>query len=228
MKQLNKYNLLKTIAPTIAATWISVSCHGLLDPITTLESPISANPSPTPTSLQPLMDTIIQSRPSIPTKEQNPLKDINRNLTNAAKMIDRGSGEESPDFQIVLLDGQTIRLSDFRGKVVVLNFWASWCGPCIKEMPDFEKISQEYKSQGVVFLGIAVSDIEENSRSFAKMLGITYSLGSDPTGNITRDYHVTNLPTTFLINQDGNQTHKFGIANKGALKIFLRGQLEGQ
>ena len=136
--------------------------------------------------------------------------------------------DDAPDFELTLFDGQSLRLSDLRGKVVVLNFWASWCPPCRIEMPDFEEMWQEFKDRGVVFLGVAVSDVEEDSRAFAERLGVTYMLGLDTTGEITREYRVTSLPTTLLIDRQGNQARRFGIANKGALRIFLKGQLGGQ
>ena len=77
-------------------------------------------------------------------------------------------GEAAPDFELDLFDGNRVRLSDFKGKVVVLNFWASWCPPCRKEMPAFERTWQEYRDQGVVFVGVAVQDYEADSRAFAR------------------------------------------------------------
>ena len=130
------------------------------------------------------------------------------------------------DFEIETFDGETVKLSDFEGKVVVLNFWASWCPPCRWEMPFFERMSQEYADQDVVFLGVAISDTLENVRAFAEGVGVTYPNGLDETGEIARDYSVVSLPTTFFIGKDGNVERRLSsAANEGVLKVFLRGQL---
>ena len=130
------------------------------------------------------------------------------------------------DFEIETFGGETIKLSDFEGKVVVLNFWASWCPPCRWEMPFFERMSQEYEDQDVVFLGVAISDTLENVRAFAEGVGVTYPNGLDETGEIARDYSVVSLPTTFFIGKDGNVERRLSsAANEGVLKVFLRGQL---
>ena len=146
----------------------------------------------------------------------------------SARTIDRGSGKPASDFELTLFDGQSLRLSDLQGKVVVLNFWASWCPPCRAEMPDFEEMWNELKDQEVVFLGIAVSDSERDARGFAEATGVTYPLGLDETGRIARDYRVTSLPTTFLIDRDGTESRRFGIANRGALRVFVETRLNDE
>ncbi len=133
------------------------------------------------------------------------------------------------DFEIETFDGETLRLSDLEGKVVVLNFWASWCPPCRWEMPFFEEMHQEYKDQGVVFLGVAISDTLENARGFAESTGVTYPIGLDTTNEISRDYNVVSLPTTFFIGREGNIERRLtSAANEGVLKVFLRGQLRSR
>ena len=168
-------------------------------------------PSPTPAN-------------STPTPAPRP---VARDGTSA-RTIDRGSGQPASDFELILFDGQSLRLSDLRGKVVVLNFWASWCPPCRAEMPDFEEMWRELQHQDVVFLGIALSDSEKDARAFADATGVTYPLGMDQTGRIGRDYRVISLPTTFLIDRDGNESRRFGIANRGALRIFVETKLNDE
>ena len=130
------------------------------------------------------------------------------------------------DFEIETFDGELLRLSDLEGSVVVLNFWASWCPPCRWEMPFFEEMQQQYKDQGVVFLGVAISDTIENVRAFSESVGVTYPNGLDTTGEIARNYSVVSLPTTFFIGRDGSVERRLSsAANEGVLKIFLRGQL---
>ena len=134
--------------------------------------------------------------------------------------------EAAPDFEVETFDGETLRLSDLNGKVVVLNFWASWCPPCRWEMPFFETMWQEYRDQGVVFVGIAMSDTLENVKAFAEEAGVTYPVALDTTTEIARAYEVLSLPTTFFIGKDGNIERKLtSAANEGLLKVFLRGQL---
>ena len=123
-------------------------------------------------------------------------------------------------------DGETLRLSDLEGKVVVLNFWASWCPPCRWEMPFFEEMHQEYEDRGVAFVGVAISDTLENVKGFAESAGVTYPVGLDETGEIGRSYEVFSLPTTFFIGRNGNIERRLSsAANEGVLKVFLRGQL---
>lgn len=134
----------------------------------------------------------------------------------------------APDFALETFDGESVLLSDLHGQVVVLNFWASWCPPCRWEMPFFEEISQEYRGDGVTFVGVAMSDTLEAAREFATEAGVTYPIGLDETNEITRAYRVVSLPTTFFISPDGNiQRRLTSPANEGALHVFIRGQLRG-
>jgi thiol-disulfide isomerase/thioredoxin len=140
------------------------------------------------------------------------------------RVIDLGTGSAAPEIELPLFDGETLLLSDLGGKVVVLNFWASWCPPCRWEMPSFEEIWREYKDQDVVFVGIAVSDEEKEARAFAESAGVSYPLGLDAAGEFARAYRVTSLPTTILIDREGNEARKIAnVANETVLKLFLKG-----
>ena len=135
-------------------------------------------------------------------------------------------GEPAPDFKLGLFDGESLNLSDLKGDVVVLNFWASWCGPCRQEMPSFERSWLEYKDRGVTFVGVAISDREADAKAFADKTGVTYPLGVDNTREIARAYRPVSLPTTYFIGGDGTITRKLtGPVNEGALRIFIKGQL---
>ncbi len=174
-------------------------------------TPVSATPTPVPTATPELIPT--STAPPAPTP---------------VKIQPRASKEsgKAHDFEIETFDGEALRLSDLEGNVVVLNFWASWCPPCRWEMPFFEEMRQEYEDEGVVFLGVAISDTLENAREFAESAGVTYPIGLDATGEISRNYEVVSLPTTFFIGRDGTVERKLvSAANEGVLKVFLRGQL---
>lgn len=118
-------------------------------------------------------------------------------------------GEEAPDFTLETFDGEDITLSDQRGKVVILNFWGSWCEPCIREMPAFQAF-WESSPDDVMMIGVgAKQDSMENSREFAERFDITYPIGRDDggtrvtTGLIAQDYSIMAYPMTFVISPDG-------------------------
>jgi cytochrome c biogenesis protein CcmG/thiol:disulfide interchange protein DsbE len=115
---------------------------------------------------------------------------------------------QAPPFTLTLFDGRTIRLEDLRGKVVFLNFWASWCAPCRAEAKTLEAASEKYKDRGVVFLGINIQDKEDDARAFIQEFEITYMNGRDNTGRIAIDYGVWGIPETFFIDRQGRITYK--------------------
>jgi cytochrome c biogenesis protein CcmG/thiol:disulfide interchange protein DsbE len=112
-------------------------------------------------------------------------------------------GERAPDLTLALLDGSEISLADLRGQVVVLNFWASWCSPCRREAPALQRVWETYKDRGVVFVGLTYHDAEGASLAFIQEYGITYANGVDEMGRISRDYGVTAVPETFIIDREG-------------------------
>lgn len=111
-------------------------------------------------------------------------------------------------FTLTLFDGTVLRLEDLRGKVIFLNFWASWCPPCRAEARPLEAAWQTYRDQGVVFVGVNIQDQEEAARAFLEEFGITYPNGMDPGGKIAIDYGVWGLPETFFIDPEGRITYK--------------------
>jgi cytochrome c biogenesis protein CcmG/thiol:disulfide interchange protein DsbE len=105
----------------------------------------------------------------------------------------------APDFALTTYDGQIVHLADLRGKVVVLNFWASWCAPCRAEAPVLNLLSQQEKD--TVFVGVAQGDTEANARAYLKEFTITYPNG--PDNGIVDAYRVQGLPTTIVISPTG-------------------------
>lgn len=112
-------------------------------------------------------------------------------------------GTKPPEFNGYTADGRRMSLVSLRGKVILLNFWATWCRECRPEMPLFEKLHQEFNSQGLTILGINVREESKAIEKYAKELTLTFPLLLDPKGNITSAYGVIGLPTTFLIARDG-------------------------
>ena len=118
--------------------------------------------------------------------------------------------EYAPDFTVTTYDGETIRLSDLRGRPVVVNFWASWCPPCREEAPLLQSLWERYRDQGVVFLGITYVDYEPASRAFIEEFGITYPNAPDLDEVIsTKLYMVAGIPETFVIAQNGSIVDSF-------------------
>jgi len=109
----------------------------------------------------------------------------------------------TPDFSLSTPDGKKISLKDFRGKVVLLNFWASWCVPCREEMPAMEKLYQEYKQKNFVVLAVAVKDRKQDAVDFVKELKLTYPIALDPNAQVGNVYGAWGLPATYLIGPKG-------------------------
>jgi len=110
--------------------------------------------------------------------------------------------EEAPDVAIEGFDGSEVSLTDYAGQPLVVNFWGSWCVPCVEEMPDFERVHDSLGDQ-VAFLGVNVRDDPEAARALAERTGVTYDLARDVDGDLSRELGITNWPTTVLILPDG-------------------------
>ncbi len=114
------------------------------------------------------------------------------------------AGTPAPDFQLVTFDGtETYRLSELRGQVVIVNFWADYCPPCHAEAPDLQDIWTDYQDRGVLMLGVNWIDIPETALGFIEQYGISYPNGTDIGGAFHRAYNVEAPPETFVIDQNG-------------------------
>jgi cytochrome c biogenesis protein CcmG/thiol:disulfide interchange protein DsbE len=113
-------------------------------------------------------------------------------------------GRPAPAFRLTSFDGAPVSLAEQRGKVVVLNFWASWCYPaCYEEAPVLEDGWRRLREQGAVVLGIAIQDKEQASREFIRRFGLTFPNAPDPTGRTSIDFGVYGVPETFVIDRRG-------------------------
>ncbi len=117
-------------------------------------------------------------------------------------------GRPAPPFAVRLTDGRELSLADLRGKVVFLNFWASWCPPCRAEARLLEASWREHRDGDVVFLGINMQDREPDAREFLREFGITYPNGLDLNNRIAIDYGVWGIPETFFLDRTGRITYK--------------------
>lgn len=110
---------------------------------------------------------------------------------------------ESTDFTLKDLDNKKISLRNYRGKIVMLNFWATWCTPCRQEMPSMEKLHRQFKDKGFVVLAVAAGEKAEGVNAFVKEYHITFSALLDTDQEVAEEYQVWALPTTYFINAEG-------------------------
>lgn len=137
-------------------------------------------------------------------------------------------GSPAPDFELATFDGEPFRLSDQRGRVVLVNFWASWCNPCRKEFPLFAEVYERYRADGLVIAGVASRDISSDSRDFAREEGAEWPLMSDRSDQtVARAYGVRALPQTFFVDRDGRIAERmYGIPSAARLDGLIRRLLE--
>jgi cytochrome c-type biogenesis protein len=166
-------------------------------------------------------------------------KNSNKNVVEYNEEISDESDEEDTkipaiDFTLVDQYGNTHTISEYKGKVIFLNFWATWCPPCRMEMPDIEAIYEEYEknSGDIIILGVAAPNLgkegsEEDIKKFLKDNGYTYPVVFDQTGDILGQYSIQAFPTTFVIDKDGNLvSYVPGAVDKEFMKMLIDGGLE--
>jgi peroxiredoxin len=137
-------------------------------------------------------------------------------------------GKTAPDFALSALDGQTVHLSDYRGKAVVLNFWATWCDPCKIEMPWLVDLQKQYGAQGLQVVGVAMDDSGKDAiQTFAKQMGVNYVVlqGKNAVGDA---YGATGYPTTVYIDRSGKVVNKIlGLVSKSEIEDNIKQALAG-
>ena len=137
------------------------------------------------------------------------------------------SGTDAAPAAISMFDGSTRQLSDFGTEVVVLNFWASWCAPCVAEMPELERFWQERK-ESVTLIGVAVSTPKLAVSGFLHRVGVKYPIATDEDGVLTRKYNVSMLPTTVVVNPDGDElVNHSGVITREQLEQAVQKATEG-
>jgi len=112
-------------------------------------------------------------------------------------------GFTAPDFTLPTVDSREISLSDYRGRPVILNFWASWCGPCRYEVPAFKALYERYPEEQVVIIAVSTQDDPDSARGYAIADGLKFVIPVDPRGIVANLYNVRGLPTTFIIDENG-------------------------
>lgn len=112
-------------------------------------------------------------------------------------------GQIAPDFELQTMDGETVRLSDYRGERVFINFWATWCPPCRAEMPDMQKIHEDGEGKVLAVNLTHTEKSPDDASEFAKELGLTFPILMDTTGDLAEQFNVVAYPTSYMIDSDG-------------------------
>jgi thiol-disulfide isomerase/thioredoxin len=151
------------------------------------------------------------------------------NKAAATNSIEYQAGHRplAPEFSGTSLTGEPVKLSSYRGKTVVLNFWGSWCSPCRAEAPILSALDQKYRSQGVAFLGDDVSDSAANALAFTRAQGITYPSINDPgytvVGQVSQVVPIKDTPTTVVIDKTGHVSAEIiGSVSYGQLSTYIK------
>jgi thiol-disulfide isomerase/thioredoxin len=131
--------------------------------------------------------------------------------------------EAAPDFQLQNLDGQSITLSDLKGKPVLINFWATWCGPCVSEMPYIQEIHEEWSDKGLILLAINIGDSSSEVEQFLQNHNLSLPVLLDTKKVVAQRYSIRAIPTTFFLDKDGIiQVKVIGaFPNKAAIESRL-------
>ena len=112
-------------------------------------------------------------------------------------------GGAAPDFALPSIDGSTVRLSDLRGQVVFINFWATWCTPCREEMPLMQEVYEQYRDRGLVILAVDMEEDERLVRRWVEQGGYSFTFLLDSDGAQVKRYNVTGAPASYLLSRDG-------------------------
>jgi len=120
-----------------------------------------------------------------------------------ASAADIAPGASAPDFQLTSSDGKTVSLSSLKGQVVLINFWASWCGPCRQEMPLLDQIYRHYQPAGFTLLGVNVEPSATDARKFLKTTPVSFPILYDPKSQVSKLYQVPGMPSTIIVDRNG-------------------------
>ena len=119
-------------------------------------------------------------------------------------------GATAPAFTLERLDGSgRLALASLSGRVRVVNFWATWCGPCKSESPALQRLWEQYRKQGVVFVGVDYNDVASDARRFVRKHGLTYPMVRDRDGSVGNRYDLTGIPETFVVDRRGHLVEHF-------------------
>ena len=140
-------------------------------------------------------------------------------------------GKPAPDFHLDMLDGSKFNLADYKNTVLVLDFWASWCGPCLQVMPQVDKVADEFAGEGVKLVAINLEETPEQVKAALARLGLDMPVALDRNGRVAERYGASSIPQTVVIGRDGNVARLFVGASARfdeQLRTALRAVLSGE
>ncbi|WP_298820311.1 peroxiredoxin family protein [Chloroflexus sp.] len=157
---------------------------------------------------------------------------ISRPPDTQPALVSPRPGFIAPDLTLPLTNGETLSLADMRGRVVVVNFWASWCGPCRAEMPAFERIYREERERGLTILAVNSTSQDDITavNAMQREFGLSFPIALDRTGETANRYGIRMLPTTFIVDRNGiiRQVFFGGPLSEASLRSVIEPLLAGQ
>lgn len=138
-------------------------------------------------------------------------------------------GKAAPDFELTTLDGETVKLSDYQGKKVILNFWATWCPPCKAEMPHMQDFYEKNKENGIEILAVNLTNMDKGQAAIEEFVtdyGLTFEIPLDEDGTIGRQYQAFSIPTSYMIDTNGVITKKIVGPMDGAMMEKLTAAMD--
>jgi len=132
------------------------------------------------------------------------------------------TGGAAPDFTLKSASGENLKLSEYRGEVVLINFWASWCGPCRQEMPALDELQNRYRSLGFTVLGVNVEEDSRKAREVLKDLQVSFPVLLDDRSTVSRLYDIVAMPSTVLVDRNGNIRYLHKGYQPGLEDVYLQ------
>ncbi|GAA5344695.1 thiol-disulfide oxidoreductase ResA [Planifilum fimeticola] len=131
-------------------------------------------------------------------------------------------GQTAPDFELTTLDGKTVRLSEFRGKGVLINFWASWCKPCRDEMPAIQRVYERHRDKGLEVLGVNIAETGVTVDGFVRHLDLTFPILLDQNREVTQLYGIGPIPSSIFVSPEGKVVRKVsGQMQEGQIESMV-------
>lgn len=128
----------------------------------------------------------------------------------------------APDFTLKSVGGENLKLSEYRGEVVLINFWASWCGPCRQEMPVLSELHDKYKALGFTVLGVNVEEDSSKARKLLQEMSVSFPVLLDNEGVVSKQYDVVAMPSTVLVDRNGNMRYLHKGYKPGLEDVYLQ------